>query len=440
MGLRDNWTKEEHSWDFFSAKDFKHEWSPRHLYGQDGCDFQERINWAKMREYRYGRLQWALKKHGIPALLLNLGDNIRYANGTWDYAWKGNNGARYLLVFPDKPAYFFDTIGIDMEVTRMHCPWVTEDRLDTAITYKFAAGGFAEQCKRYWEQIKSVCKANGVDITKEKLGIDSIEIGGYEIAKSMGINLVPAGQPIFEARYKKNQDELEALKIAAAWGDMGYWKAKNEFAKPGVREREVLGKVVEFLYQLGAQHCWGTNVASGGNTNPYIRAFTDKLIRQGDMITLDLNTNNYYGYVQDTCRSWVVERKMTSKQKDVYKRCYDLLQKSLSIVKPGATTGDIAKTWPRYYDNTQKTCTLVQFAHTIGCGLYEGFWVSQGFSPDYPVEIEENFYMALEVFTSDGPGGNCSVRLEENFVVTKDGISIFSLFPFEEEAVGFIDN
>jgi len=256
----------------------------------------------------------------------------------------------------------------------------------------------------------------------------------------MGINLIPAGQPIFEARYKKNQDELEALKIAAAWGDMGYWKAKNEFAKPGVREREVLGKVVEFLYQLGAQHCWGTNVASGGNTNPYIRAFTDKLIRQGDMITLDLNTNNYYGYVQDTCRSWVVERKMTSKQKDVYKRCYDLLQKSLSIVKPGATTGDIAKTWPRYYDNTQKTCTLVQFAHTIGCGLYEGFWVSQGFSPDYPVEIEENFYMALEVFTSDGPGGNCSVRLEENFVVTKDGISIFSLFPFEEEAVGFIDN
>jgi Xaa-Pro aminopeptidase len=131
---------------------------------------------------------------------------------------------------------------------------------------------------------------------------------------------------------------------------------------------------------------------------------------------------------------------MTRKQKDVYKRCYDLLQKSLSIIKPGTTTGDVANTWPRYYDNTQKTCTLVQFAHTIGCGLYEGFWVSQGFSPDYPIEIEENFYMAVEVFVSDGPGGDCSVRLEENLVVTKDGIKIFSLFPFEEEAVGFIEN
>jgi Xaa-Pro aminopeptidase len=397
-------------------------------------------NWPRMREYRYGRLQWAMKKHGIPAMLLNFGDNIRYVNGTWDYNWKGNNGTRYLLAFQDEPPFFFDTVGIDMELTRMNCPRVTEDRLDTAITYKFAAGGFQEQRKRYWEQIKSVCKANGVDITKEKLGVDMIEIAGYELGKSIGINLVAGAQPIFEARYKKNQDELEALKIAATISDMGFWKAKYEFAKPGVRERDVLGKVVELLYSCGCQHCWGTNVASGGNTNPYLRAFTDKLIRQGDMITLDINTNNYHGYSQCVCRSWVVERKMTSKQKDLYKRCYDLLQESLSVIKPGAATGDIASKWPRYYDNTYKTCTLVQFAHTVGLGLYEGFWVSQGFSIDYPVELEENFYLAVEVYVSDGPGGDCSVRLEDDVVVTKDGYQIFSLCPFEEEAVGFIEN
>jgi Xaa-Pro aminopeptidase len=277
-------------------------------------------------------------------------------------------------------------------------------------------------------------------ISSEKLGIDSIEFQSYEIAKSMGINIVSGGPAINEARYVKNQDELEALKIAAAIGDMGYWKAKTEFAKPGVRERDVLGKVVEFLYTCGAQHCWGTNVASGGNSNPYIRAFTDKLIRQGDMITLDLNTNHYYGYVQDTCRSWVVERAMTAKQKDVYKKCYQLLQESLSVIKAGASTGDIASKWPRYYDNTFKTCTLVQFGHTIGCGLYEGFWMSQGFSIDYPVDLQENMYLAIECYASDGPGGNCGVRLEENLVVTKDGYQVFSLFPFEEEAVGFVEN
>jgi len=438
MALRDKWTDEERNWDYF-RDGFKHEYSARHIYGQDGCDFQERINWSRMRAYRLGRLQDSMKKYGVPVLLLNFGDNIRYANGTWDYNWKGNNGTRYLLVFQDKDPFFFDTVGMDMEVTRMYCSWIPEDRLDAAISYRYAFGGFEAQCKRYWNRIVEVCKENGIDIKKDKIGIDILDIGGYEIGKEMGIQIVLGNQIINEARIIKNKDELEALKIAAAYTDMAYWKAKEE-AKPGMRERELLGKVVDYLYQCGAQHCWGTNVASGGNSNPYIRAMTDKLIRQGDMITLDINTNHYYGYVSDTCRSWVVARKMTSKQKDVYKRCYDLLQKTLSVIKPGGTTGDIAKSWPRYYDNTYKTCTLVQFAHTIGCGLYEGFWVAQGFSIDYPVELKQNMYLAVETYASDGPGGNCGVRLEENLVVTDKGYELYSLFPFEEEAVGFIEN
>ena len=49
-------------------------------------------------------------------------------------------------------------------------------------------------------------------------------------------------------------------------------------------------------------------------------------------------------------------------------------------------------------------------------------------------------YLAIETYASDGPGGNCGVRLEENLVVTKNGYELYSLAPFEEEAVGFIEN
>lgn len=431
--MSDQWKEKEKQWDFFSTG-FKHEYSPRHLYGQDGVDFQERINFERLREYRLGRFRWAMKKHNLGALLLNIGDNIRYATGTWDYAWKGNNNSRYALVFQEKAPVLFDTVGMDSHVTQLYCPWI-RDRLYPAITYRYAAKGFEPVCKRYWDQIKSVCKENGVDITKEKLGIDSIDIGAFTIGKESGINILSAGQAVNEARYVKSVDELELLKIACAIGDIAYWKAKYEIVKPGLREREVLGKVIDVMYQLGCQHCWGTNVASGGNTNPYIRAFTDKLIRQGDMITLDLNSNHYYSYVQDLCRSWVVADKMTQNHKEVYKRCYDLLQNSLKKIKAGATTADIAGTWPEYYDDKYKTCSLVQFAHTIGQGLYEGFWVSRGFSLEYPEVLEENMYMAVETWAGD-PGGDFSVRLEQNLVVTKSGHVIYSLFPFEEEAVG----
>ena len=130
---------------------------------------------------------------------------------------------------------------------------------------------------------------------------------------------------------------------------------------------------------------------------------------------------------------------MKSKQKEVYKRCYDLLQKTLSKIRAGATTGDIASAWPEYYDDKFKTCSLVQFAHAIGLGVHEGFWVSRGYSIDYPEELLENMYLAVEVWAGD-PGGDFSVRLEENLVVTRNGCQVFSLFPFEEEAVGFLEN
>lgn len=429
----EEWATQEREWDFFSAG-FRHELSPRHLFGQDGVDFQERVNFARLREYRLGRLQGAMARHGLAALLLNVGDNIRYATGTWDYAWKGNNNSRYALVFHDRPPFLFDTVGLDSHVTQLYCPWM-RDRMGPAITYRYAAEGFEATCKRYWDQVVALCHEHGVEPTRDQFGVDALDLASYELGKAAGLRLVPAWAALNEARYVKSPDELELLKIAAAIGDMAYWKAKHEFVRPGVREREVLGKVVDFMYQCGAQHCWGTNVASGGNTNPYIRAFTDKLIRQGDMIILDLNSNSYYGYVQDACRSWVVAAPMTRRQREVYRLCYERLQASLAVIRAGATTRDIAAAWPAYYDDKYKTCSLVQFAHTIGQNLYEGFWVSRGFSLDHPEVLQENMYLAVETWAGD-PGGDFSVRLEDNLVVTQTGYVVTTLFPFEEEAVG----
>jgi Xaa-Pro dipeptidase len=427
------WTEQMKNWESF-LKEFKNEYSPRHLYGQDAVDFEERVNFQRMRDYKLGRLRWAMKKHNIDVLLLNNGENVRYATGSWDQDWKGSNNTRYALVFLEKPPILFETVGIDFHVTYLNSPWL-KDRMYPAITYKYAAKGFEPVCRRYWDQIQSVCKENGVDITKGKIGVDVIEIMAYEIGKAKGINIISAGQAINEARYVKNKDELEMVKIAVAIGDIGYWKLKYEIIKPGVKEREARGKLLEAMCQLGCNFSLGHIVASGGNTNPYKRCTTDKLIRPGDMVIVDLAINLYYGYVQDLCRSWVVAQKMTPKQKDVYKRCYDKLQNALKPIKAGATTADIAGAMKEYYDDTYKTCSLVEFAHTIGQGLYEGFWVSRGFSLDYPEVLEENMVMAVEVFVGD-PGDDFGVRLEDNIIVTKNGYILLDQFPFEEEVIG----
>ena len=87
----------------------------------------------------------------------------------------------------------------------------------------------------------------------------------------------------------KTRDEIELLKQASSIGDAAMWKIKYEWLKPGVREREIEAKVHEFMLERGCEIIYDIIVASGGNTSPYRRWATDKLIRQGDLVIVDIN-------------------------------------------------------------------------------------------------------------------------------------------------------
>ena len=85
------WQEKMEQWDNF-LKTFRNEYSPRHIFGQDAVDFEERVNFPRMREYKLNRLRWSMKEEGFAALLLNIGENVRYATGSWDQDWKRRPG------------------------------------------------------------------------------------------------------------------------------------------------------------------------------------------------------------------------------------------------------------------------------------------------------------------------------------------------------------
>jgi hypothetical protein len=79
-----------------------------------------------------------------------------------------------------------------------------------------------------------------------------------------------------------------------------------------------------------------------------------------------------------------------------------------------AVPGQHHGTWPasQYDDDKYGTVTLQQFAHSIGITLYEGMWISRGYSLEYPAEIKENMYFAVETFAGH-PGLRQTCRLEK---------------------------
>lgn len=406
-----------------------HEYLPRRVYSTTQTDWQERVNFYRLREDRLTRAKQMMEKYNLGGLILFVGENIRYVTGVWQGNWKNNIFIRYAVLPRGGEPVLFETVGSDMECAKIDAPWM-EGRIRPAITWKWAEQAEEYMAKRMAQSVYEVLKEHGAE--KEKIGIDVMDIRGYQELTGMGLNIVNGWPPMSEARVIKTRDEIECLKIASAYGDAAMWMAINEWAKPGVKESHICAKVNEYLYQEGFDFVYDIIVASGGNTSPYRRWHTDKVLRQGDLMIIDINAIGPGGYFVDFVRCFKVKGKPTQKEKDLYKECYESLYSSIEQIKPGATTADVAAKFPVYADDKYGSVSLQQFAHSIGLTLYEGMWISRAYSLQYPAEIKQNMTFAIETFAGH-PELEQTVRLEENLVVTDKGIELLTKCPFEED-------
>jgi Xaa-Pro aminopeptidase len=409
-----------------------HEWDPRRVYSQTGADWQYRVDFDRLRKERLQRARDAMQEADLGALVLYAGANVRYVTGSYQGNWKYNIDIRYCVLPADGEPILFETAGSDLQCAKIDLPWM-EGRIQPAITWKWAEGAVPYMSGRMADSVVDVLKEHGVQ--NERIGIDNVDMAALQAFEERGIKLANAWPVMSKARVVKTRDEIELLKQASSIGDAAMWKIKYEWLKPGVRERDIEAKVHEFMLSQGCEIIYDIIVASGGNTSPYRRWATDKIIRQGDLVIVDINAVGPSGYFVDFVRCFKVAGKMTQQEIDLYREVYDSMYAGIEQLRPGNTTADVAAVFPEYDDDKYGTVTLQQFAHSIGITLYEGMWISRAYSLDYPAEIKENMYFAIETFAGH-PNLPQTCRLEENVLVTADGPVIFTMVEHMEEAVG----
>ena len=409
-----------------------HEWDPRRLYSQTGADWQYRVDFDRMRAERLQRTREQMEAFDLGALVLFAGANIRYVTGSYQGNWKYNINIRYVVLPRGGEPVFFETAGSDLHCAVIDLPWIPENNIRPAMTWQWAEGAVPHMAKKMVDGVIAVLKENKVE--KEKIGIDNLDMPSLQAFKDAGLNIVNGWPAMSCARVVKTRDEIELLKQASAIGDAAMWHIKYEWLKPGVTERYIEAKVHEFMLNNGCEIIYDIIVASGGNTSPYRRWATNKMIRQGDLIIVDINAVGPSGYFIDFVRCFKCAAKMNQQKIGLYREVYDSMYAAIDKLRPGNTTADVAACFPKYDDDTYGTVTLQQFAHSIGITLYEGMWISRAYSLDYPAEIKENMYFAVETFAGH-PDLPQTCRLEENVLVSGDGPVVFTLMEHMEEAM-----
>lgn len=395
-------------------------------YGQNGVDFEQGVDYARLRDYRLERVKKEIKKSGVGALMCYDFDNIRYITGTHVGEWCRNKMNRYCILPSNADPLLFDPA---CPSKRIRNPWIA-DRVWPAVgSMRGAIQEDAMMVEDVADEVLKWLKEYGLE--NKQLGIDITDIALLRQLEMRNIEVVDGQKVMLAARMIKSADEIELLKTAAAMVDAAYETIARAI-KPGVRENDLVAIANRELYSMGSDLVECVNSISGSRGAPHSHTFSNRMIRPGEMVYLDI-MHSYNGYRTCYYRTFVCG-KPNRAQEEANETCLKWLYDSIAQVKPGASTADIARAWPSAQElgfNNEKEAYLLQFAHGIGMSIWEKPIISRLFSLDKPFIIEEGMVFAMETWcpAKDGSG---SARIEEEVVVTKDGCEIITKYPCED--------
>jgi len=397
-------------------------------FGLMAVDWEERVNIERLRQERLARVKDALKKSEMGALLCFDMNNIRYITATHIGTWAMDKLVRFSLLPQDDEPILWD-FGSAARHHQIYCPWLGERSRAGISTLRGAThpgSGLAEDVAK-----KIRFELEKRNLLNEPVGVDVIEIPVLFALQAQGIKVVDGQQLMHEVRKIKTQDEITLLNTATMMVDAAYDELYR-FMKPGVKENECVGVVSKVLYDLGSEHVEGVNAISGERCSPHPHVYTDRVLRPGDPAFFDI-LHSFNGYRTCYYRTFAVGSASPS-MVDAYKRCRDYMDAAISIVKPGITTADVVKLWPRAEEfgfANEEAAFALQYGHGVGLSIWEKPIFSRLVSLDHPEIIEEGMVFALETYWPASDGWSAA-RLEEEVVVTKDGCEIITRFPSEK--------
>jgi Xaa-Pro aminopeptidase len=202
--------------------------------------------------------------------------------------------------------------------------------------------------------------------------------------------------------------------------------------RAGIRENDCVALVNKVLYEMGSEFVEGVNAISGERCSPHPHVFTDRALRPGDPAYFDI-LHSYMGYRTCYYRTFAVAS-ASRPLVDAYKRCRYYLDAAIDLIRPGATTRDVAAIWPKAQEfgfPDEEAAFALQFGHGVGLSIWEKPVFSRLVSLEHPEEIREGMVFALETFWPASDGWSAA-RIEEQLVVTKEGCEIITRFPAED--------
>lgn len=262
----------------------------------------------------------------------------------------------------------------------------------------------------YWGSLNELCTKLDLSV----LGFeDSISYDLYDqLDELMQADLVPFHQQIENMRKVKSPAEIKKIAKAASLADQGFaYVLRN--VQPGMSERSIANQLDFWMKEHGASSAaFPTIVASGPNgAKPHAQA-GNRLMRKGDLVTLDFG---YYvdGYTADMTRTFALGHP-DQRLLDLYGLVNEARQAVVMAVRPGVTGAEADAAGRELIEQAGFGPYFIHgMGHGIGLQVHE---LPLSYGPaSKKLQLETNEVITVE------PGiyvpGVAGIRIEDDLVV-----------------------
>jgi Xaa-Pro dipeptidase len=257
----------------------------------------------------------------------------------------------------------------------------------------------------------------------DRVGIDASAVTSQLAIAFLG-ECVAIDPDLWQLRRRKHADELELMQQAIRCSVAMHKRAK-EIIEPGVPEVKVFAELHAAAVETAGEPMsalLGNDYASGVGGGPPRR---DHVAQAGQIYILDVGPA-YRGYFADNARTIAVDRKPTDEQLNAWRAIVGVFPIVERMAKPGVRCRDIYAAVEAHYAQTVGR----QLPHHLGHGV--------GLQPHEFPHLNPKWDDVLiegEIFTAEpglyGPQLNGGIRIENQYLVTSDGVRNLVDLPME---------
>lgn len=381
-------------------------------------DWVMETDWESIRESRTMRLREQMRSDGIDAILTMRADHIRYMTSFRGITMQIFFSMKYAaLLAMEKGPYLYVASG-DLARAKSTMQWM-EGRIQPLPMDVGKSG------ELFTSTLRELGLREGV------VGIDIMPFGLLNGVQDMnpGLSFVDCSDTFSRAKAVKCKAELDVIKSAVEIAEIGMKEALNSIDE-GVSELEVDALATYAMTLSGAEATF-VQVMSGDHSIILTRMSTEKRIRRGDLVIIDLGCT-YNGYNSDFART-VICGDPTEEQRSIYRAVYEALSEAVMKCKPGVFSSEVDKVSREVLRKAgyEKYWYFGVTGHGIGISLHEPPVIGEKAGKGgLEMTLHEGNVIAIEPSVHlPGVGG---VRLEQMVIVTEDGQEVITKSKFDE--------